>query len=253
MPFHMAAFYSSQGVTATPVALNAVQDNYLTQATSNTYTQDRPSRLIGMYAQGANMARAQVNTPIFRAIGPMEVAPVSATAAIASLFPPQVEPQGAPMIPRVDPIQFLTDNGGGGAEDQFGFIWLGDGIVQPSAEEIRTVYATSSITVGNKVWGAGTFSFSQALPAGRYRVVGMDVLGANLLAARLVPTTGGMRPGCLARASAAILPTNTFRRGNLGTWMEFESYSQPTIELFGSAAPTTQIIRLDLQQIRAGG
>lgn len=250
--FHLGAFFLSQPTTAAPVALGTVQDSYLTQATSTAYTLDRPMKLIGAYAQGATMTRAQVNTPIFRNIGPQEIAPVSASAAIASLFPVQVDPQGAPTVPRVDPLQFLTDSGGGAGEDQFGFVWLGDGNTQVSGEEIRTIFATSSITVGNKVWGAGSFSFSQSLPAGRYRVVGMDVVGANLLAARLVPTNGGMRPGCIARASAAILPTNTFRRGNLGTWCEFESFSQPTIELFGSAAPTTQVIRMDVQQIRAG-
>lgn len=248
----MAAFTGSQGVTATPVALPVVQDNFLSQQGTNSYTQDRASRLYGGYAQGASITQAQVNTPIFRNIGPENLTPVSVGAAILSLFPQNVSPINAPIIPRVDPIQFLTTNGGGGAEQQTGFIWLGDGNIGLGGEEIRTIIATATITAGNLVWGSGSFTLTQQLPAGRYRVVGLDIVGANLLAARLVFTNGGMRPGCIARASTAILPTFTFMNGNLGSWGEFESYSQPNIELFGSAAPTTQTIYLQIQQIRNG-
>lgn len=250
--FHMAAFFASQGVTATPVALNGVQDDWLTLATANTYTQDRRTKLYGGYAQGDNITQANINTPIFRPMGPYFVDPIVDGVIPTSLFDPDLTPDNAEEIPKVDPIQFLTTNAGGAAEDQYAFMWLGDGQKDIGAFKIRTVIATSAITVGAKVWGSGTFTFTTGLPAGRYRVVGMDIIGANLLAARLVFSTGFMRPGCLARQTLVQLPSKNFRKGRMGSWGEFESYSPPTLQLFGTAAPTTQTIYLDLQQIRDG-
>lgn len=247
--FHQLAFTRSQAVTAAITPLTAVTDVYATVSSNGNYFLPRPLKLAMAYAQGANIGLAQVNTPTLRQISLPFISPVAGAAAIPSLFPLSPNPAFGPWIPEADELGVGTTNGGGGAEQQTAFLWMHDGNVNIGGEPIITVLSQTSITAGNLTWGAGTLSLTQPLPSGRYRVVGMDAVGANLLAARLVFPTQGPKPGVLGRVSNAVLPNPIFRMGRLGSFGEFESYAMPSVELFGSAAPTTQNIFLDLQRI----
>lgn len=243
--FHLAAFTGSQAVVATPTALPAIQDGYFALQ-SLQYVIPKALRIYGAYAQGANIGRADINTPSLRQVGLPSIVPVAASASILSLFPVMTTLRAGPTIPIGDQIVIETTNGGGAAEQQTGGLWMGDGNFGLPSGDIITVRATASITAGNLAWGAGTFTFDTGLPNGRYAVIGMDVIGANLLFARLVFPDNGPKPGVLARASTAILPSGQFMDGKMGVFGEFFQNAPPSIELFGSAAPTTQQIFLQL-------
>jgi hypothetical protein len=153
---------------------------------------------------------------------------------------------------QLDETSFETTDAAAGAEQHYGFIGMTDQLTHsPPAGNIITLRATASITAGNKVWGQGSFTLDQTLPAGNYAVVGMDVIGANLIAARLLFANGGPRPGCIARTGVGNKPDLRFRGGRLGIWGTFYNTAVPYIELFGNAAPTTQTIFIDV--IRIGG
>lgn len=243
--FHLGVMTASQAVVATPTALVAIQDGWLTVANSQ-YTLPQAMRILASFAQGANIGQARINTPSLRTIALPSIVPVQLSATVVSLFPITGPMSRGPLIPQNDQIIIETTNGGGGGEQQTGALWLGDGLKNVPSGDIITCRATSSTTVGNLVWGQGTFTFDTGLPYGRYAIVGLDVFGANLLFARLVFPNQGPKPGVLARATQSILPAPTFRNGNFGVFGEFWSTAPPSIELFGSAAPVTQTMFIDL-------
>lgn len=205
-----------------------------------------------MYGLGANLTQMRLNTPYLRQFSQSYAGVVDASATVTSL--PAVAWMWAqlPKIKAIDETAVeMTDTAGAG--QLFGLLGICRQVqntVPPGP--MFTVLATASITLGNKVWGAGTFAFQAALPAGRYSVVGMDVEGANLVAARLIFPDGGPRPGVVARNAFTNKPDPLFKGGQLGEFGQFESTAQPLIELLGTAAPTTQSIWLDLVQVRAG-
>jgi hypothetical protein len=74
------------------------------------------------------------------------------------------------------------------------------------------------------------------LPVGRYNIIGMDCIGTTLIAARVVFPFGGPRPGVLGRAALSTFPSNQFRNGLFGSFGEFTSYAQPSVDFFASSA-----------------
>lgn len=246
---HLLAYAISSAGGVTNQDTPGMVDNFASLQ-NNHYILQAPWYIKFAYGLGANLTNARINTPALRSVNLPSIGVIDAAANPTSL--PGIEWLYGQLL-RINPIDEtameLTDSAGAG--ELFGLLGLMDtpAYTIPTGS-IFTVRATAAITVGNKVWGAGVFVIDQALPAGRYSVVGMDVVGANLVAARLNFQGGGPRPGVIARTSVANKPDPMFRGGQLGEWGQFESTAQPYIELLGTAAPTTQTIYLDLIKVR---
>jgi len=131
-------------------------------------------------------------------------------------------------------------------------IWLGDEIEPAPEGRILTVRATASKTLSAYAWTNAALTFTQSLPAGRYAIVGLRAYSANLLAARLVIPGVWHRPGCVGIASAYAPDVPRFRYGAAGNWGEFEHNLPPTVDFLATAADTSQVVHLDLVQVRAG-
>ena len=86
----------------------------------------------------------------------------------------------------------------------------------------------------------------QTLPQGRYAIVGMDVIGTNLAAARLIVPGAFFRPGCLGRNAVGNVPNPVFTDGSLGVWGIINSVNLPALETFAIGANTTQTVYLYL-------
>jgi len=245
--FTMCAYTLSQAVTATPLPLTAIFDGYLTQSpASGNFLLPNPMRWLAGLGIGATITQAQFVTPSLREIATPQVQPLNIGAAPVNLQPITYYGMGGPIIPANNDCGFSTTNAAAGVERQFGLMWFGDGVRQPPPGEIITVRATASNTGAAFVWTASTFTFDSVLPGIRYAVVGMDVIGANLIAARLVFPNSTVRAGCLARQALATLPNEMFRNGNMGEYGRFNQTAPPGLEILPSAAGTTQTILLDL-------
>lgn len=201
-------------------------------------------------AFGVNLTNARINTPALRAVNLPSLGAIDTAVTPTTLPAIDVLYGQLTRIRAIDETAMeMTDSAGAG--NLTGLIGLMDTQnYNVPAGSIYTVRATAAIVAGNGVWGQGTFTLDQPLPAGRYAVVGMDIFGANLIAARLLFQGGGPRPGVVARTAVSNKPDRMFRGGQLGNWGEFESTAIPLIELLGNAAPVTQTLYLDLIKVR---
>lgn len=248
--FHVLAYQKSQAAAATLVALTAVPDQQVPQNPSGNFILPANLQLYAATALGATLAQARLNTPSLRSILLPDIYPFI-EAAVPPTAPYLDFKYGyGPVIPKNDPVEVDTTNSNGaGVDQEYALLWLGDGNLSVPQGPRFTMHATGTITVGNKVWGAGSITFDQILPYGTFAVVGFAARGANLIAARLVFVGGGWRPGCLAQIAVGDFPNPVFRSGSLGEYGRFESNAPPTVELFGNAAPTTQDFWLDLVKV----
>lgn len=247
---HLLAYTKASAGGVSLEDVPGVQDTWATLNGSSHYLLPQDMLVRAVYSLSPNITMEQISQPKLRAIAlpspvPFDVgtAPTS-IPAIDWCFPPYFK------LGATDELAILQSDNAGGAIQKYAFLVLQDQDVRNLPQNnIITLHATASITLGNKVWGLGTFTLDQTIPYGQYAVVGMDVVGANLIAARLVFPAGGPRPGVIARTSQANKPSLRFRDGSLGVWGYFNSTALPSIELFGNAAPTTQDIWIDVIKV----
>lgn len=236
---HLLAYTVASAGGVTNQDTPGVQDNYATLQ-NNHYILPIPYYVKWLAAVGANITNARLNTPYLRQINLPSFGAIEAAAAPSSL--PAIDWFDSPMM-KLNAIDEtaceITDSAG--ATQLFAFVGLMDQLNYNVPQgPISRIRFTSAITVGNKVWGAGSVTLDQPLPYGQYAITGMDVFGANLMAARLVFQGGGPRPGILARQAVGTKPDPNFMGGHLGVFGVFNSTAIPSLELIGSAAPTTQ-------------
>lgn len=246
---HILAYTASATAGGTNVDIPGVFDGWASLQNGH-YLLPQDMYLQAAYAQGATITGAQVNAPTLRVITLPQIQPLNVAVAPGTLVPFARYWPGAYKISKVDELALNTSNGAGAPERHIGGYCVTDRNLNIPQGDIITIVGTGTITGGNLSWGAGTFTLTTGLPVGRYSVVGIDVIGANLVFARLVFTNGGVKPGCIARQAMNITPWDDFRFGHMGELGQFDSTSLPGIELFGTAAPTTQTIFLDVVKIR---
>jgi len=132
-----------------------------------------------------------------------------------------------------------------------GLVWLGNGnLANPYVGlPMFTVRFTAAIAGVAYTWQNGAITFEQNLPVGQYAVMGMHVISASGIGARLVFAGQGARPGCIAYDSIEDISNMVFRNGNLGVWGTFQSGSPPTLDILCRTTDATQEGWLDLIKI----
>lgn len=247
--FHLLAYTKSVAAGSTNEDIPGVTDGYATLA-NNHYVMQRELRLRLAYAQGPNITAARLNAPALRAVALPHIDPLEVSSGPTDV--PQVVDYRnlMPIMPRIDELAVETSNNAAAAERHVVGLWLDEPGGRPLLPgPVWTIRGTANITSGNLSWGEGTVTWESTLPAGRYQVAGLDVIGANLVFARLRFPDQTMMPGCLARTNQSNSPHPVFRFGRLGLWGEFESIAPPLLQVFGTAAPTTQIVYMDLIKV----
>lgn len=248
--FHTLAYQKNQAAAATLVPLTAVPDQQIPTNTSGNFILPANMQLLMSVALGATLSQARINTPSLRSVLLPDIYPFIESAVPVSNPILNWYYGYGPVIPKNDPVEVdSTNSNGAGVDQQYALLWLGDGNNNLPLGPRYKMHATSTITTGNKVWGAGSITFDQVLPYGTFAVVGMQARGQNLISARLVFVGGGWRPGCLANLTTGDFPNPVFQSGALGEWGRFESNAPPTIEIFGNSAPVAQDYWLDLVKV----
>lgn len=140
-------------------------------------------------------------------------------------------------------------------------VFLTDGVIDkmPAGIRIHSMIADAAVPAVANVWTPTAIAFRQALPAGKWAVVGMKAVGVTMTAARLVFGNQGARPGCignngvLGTLAQENIAAGLFRYGRLGVWGSFSSQNPPTAEVFCQAADAAATMHfvLDLVQISA--
>lgn len=132
-----------------------------------------------------------------------------------------------------------------------GLLWLGEGnYVNPYAGlPMWCARFTAAVACTAYNWVNGAITFDQDLPAGQYAVMGMHVISASGLGARLVFNNQGARPGVLAYDAIDDISNPIFRNGNLGVYGTFHHTTPPTLDMLCRTTDAAQEGWLDLVKI----
>ena len=249
MAFHLCGFYESQD-SAVLVPTAALADPSMTVSGDNIQIPDYASMLIGAMGIGANLTRAQLQSPSLRRtinyeIRGLNVGAEPLTPPVVNLFP------YTPIQLDVDEqLQAHMAEDAAGASVGVILVWLADGAISPAEGEIFQVRVTNASTLVAYTWTNGALTFDQVLPVGRYAIVGARFESAGLLAFRFLFQGSTPRPGGIGCDAASDLSFQGQRRGGWGSWGEFQSTTPPTVDFLSLSADTAQTGTLDL--IRVG-
>lgn len=205
--------------------------------------------LLGAYALGPNVTRAQLLSPSLRRVFNQEIGPIDVAALPTSPVPFNLF---APNILELDEDEALNAQA---AEDAAGasratvLVLLGDGPIEPVTGDLHTVRVTGATTLVANAWTNGALTFDQTLPAGRYQLVGARMRSTNLQAFRFVFIGGTWRPGSIGNALVSDLDIPGQRGGGWGVWGEFEHNTPPTVDFLANGADTAEAGELDLIKV----
>lgn len=247
--FHVLAYKKTGAAGDVNADMVGITDGWAS-LTNNHYTIPQQMLLHSAYGQGLNLSRLRLNTPSLRTISLPSITPINNTAVMVTTPPICVWGRHGPTIPAIDEIAVEESNSDAGAQPYNALLFLHDGNMQIRSDNIITVRGTTAITGVTNVWTTGAITLDQTLPGGTYDVVGMDVTGAGLIAARLQFPMQVPQPGVLARTSVGLRPDPMFRNGGMGTFGTFVSTSPPALTILQISASTTQEVFLDLVKVR---
>lgn len=245
MPYHHVIFDTALGVNAAFTELVPAIDPYMPRNGNSRIKPEKPLQLLGAYYHAASATRARIVTPSYTSLGNFNIMPLS-----RSLLPDDVpavnwfDPGRVTLPANEEIIVQGSNNLGAATERSFCHLFLSFGQFQFGSTPARIIPVLCNYTitsVANQWTGPGVLTFPVTLATGRYRVWGMHVVDANVVAARLIfGSLGGdqlqlLRPGVPVCQAAGDYPDPKFR-GGLGEWGNFRSDIPPQIEIYANNA-----------------
>ena len=120
-------------------------------------------------------------------------------------------------------------------------MWLSDGPHQPVTQgEVMTIRGTGQGVSAGAAWKPSTLTFTQEIPYGDYRVIGMRAQGGSLWAVRLVLPGYTWRPGVVCSVPGQ-LAAPSMRMGMMGEIARFNSNQPPSLEVLATGSGTPQV------------
>jgi hypothetical protein len=248
--FHLAAFGGAKTDSTANQNVPATATEQALSVSSNArYISPKKVKVFAAYAQNDTLASARINAPSLRNLGLPAIYPFNPTAAAVAAGPIDYRGDDGVEIQATEEFGVDASNGVSTVDFAEAGLWFRDQIEPIPAGKRFTIEGTATITGVRDAWVNGTITLGQILPFGTYAVIGMYCTGAAITFARLVfPFYSYWRPGCLASPTAGgAEPLQIFRHGKVGSWGQFISTSQPTLEIFvTTAGAVSPIVGLDL-------
>lgn len=248
--FHLLAFYTANVPNpSTNLSLGRITD-FMFNANPDGYFTGSDYRVISSYARIPDGTGWRINTSLLR----VPALPRQRYLDLAT-DPPNLPPinhfgdSGPPLL-KNDAITVEVSRGGAAAANCHAFLFVSKQQPQPYVGPVRTIQATTAITLTVSSWTAGNWATFDALSPGRYAIVGMSIYGTGLLAGRLVFTDSAERPGVIAQQSIGEYGADNFLYGNYGQFGQFEHTTPPTFEAIGYGAGAAQTVLLDIVKVR---
>lgn len=246
--FHVAAYRGSVPATTADVDIAAVQDNQLTIANTH-FVLPQKAKLAWVAGFGVNLSRLLLNTPKMRTVGLPSLVPINIVATVPSPVNIVDLTNQQMWLDMIDEIAVQASSTDAGAQTMTAVVAFQFGYKQIPSAPVYRIRATGTITAVAGSWTGGAMALTQTIPRGTYAVAGMDIVGTNLLAARLAFAGQGMRPGVIARNAVSGVPHPMFQNQEMGVLGEFDSINLPTLEILSGGANTSQEIFIDLIQM----
>lgn len=248
--YHLAVYKGTPGANASNFDLPAVNDNVLTLS-NNHYILTQSARVKLAYTQGASLTLSRINTPKLRATSLPYIQPLKVGTLPGNLPPVSIYDNNQLNLDPIDEIAIEVSNDlAMGTEVTIAGLFLEMSNTPIPQGPSFTIRATSAFTATDGQWTSGAIVFDQVLPAGRYAVVGLRVIGLNVVFGRLIFPGGTYRPGTIASNSNGESDGNIVRQGSCGLLGEFDSVAQPQIEIFANGSNTAQTVFMDIIRIR---
>lgn len=247
--FHLAGWAQSQDTAGVLTTVDALSDPSMTVAGKNIQVPNYAPYLIGAWAMGATITRAQLQSPSLRRVVNQEIEPLNVAAAVANNFARYVYPESPIALDINEQVQALVAEGAAGAEQEYVLAWLSDGKIDAANGEIRTVRVTAAKTLVANQWTNGALVFDQVLPVGRYAIVGASFISADLIAFRFLFQASTPRPGSIGKSAVNYVEMVGQRYGGWGSWGEFDSTNPPTVDFLASAADASETGVIDLVKV----
>ena len=248
--FHLAAFQQTTGAAITNTAITTVNDGILTRSGTTAFLVPSTAELSLSASFGATLTRARLNSPSLRYVGLPSLVPINASATVPS--PVNIfNTIDAPIkLPKVDEISVEASDT---AIDTITSLLLFHFSRRPvPAGKRYRLRGVGAIAGAAGSWVNGGITLDQTLPQGQYAIVGMQVVAANVIAARLVFAGTGYRPGVIVANAVGSVPHPIFQDGRLGVFGVFENANLPNLEILLGAGGANASQEVFLDVIRLG-
>jgi len=247
MPWTLVGWHESQETGGVLTLHAAIPDPHV-RVVGDDIIVPALSQLAGVYALGQYITQAQLSSPSLRRIVELDVSALDRAAEPTSR-PPFIDlfEQPIPLVASEALNSKMAEDGPKWRNMMLA--WLSDGPITPIRGEVRTVRATSTVTLTPYSWTNGSLTFTQTLPAGRYQIVGARARSTGLWAFRFVVPGYPWRPGAIGFDAESDIGPNRFRYGNAGVWCEFDHDAPPTVDFLSRSADTSQVLYIDIIKI----
>lgn len=257
MAFHIACYSASIANGTVLLQITNIADPIIATSGLGFLVNGSCPNLMRVFAAGTNLTRVQLTSGTLRKYAPFDLNPVNVGTLINT--PAALQDWSDNPIPLKvnEELDAFGVQSNAGAQRINLFVTFCD--VKPSgpANPEFTMHWTASATLTANAWSAITPVFDNGLPSGTFLIVGSRQISASALAHRFIPRGGAaLRPGSFsAQAQGGSYGPITHgeftseRGGGLGTWMQFTNTTIPQIEIFATAADTTEEGYIDMVQI----
>lgn len=211
--FHLLAYYKNTTNT-TAIDMTAAPDPIVSQRNGHYLLTDKWN-MIAATVLGATVTEANILSPTLNAVGKFNINPVNVSDTVPS--PPRMDFwMGFPMpLPEQEEIQLQVNASGTDTVGATGLLW----IATPSWNDRQskgipplpmfTIKFTATPTLVPGQWSTiQQLTFEQSLRGGTYAIAGMEIVGTNVLAGRVVLPQGPQINGRTLRAG--VLASNTY-------------------------------------------
>lgn len=222
---------------------------------NNQFLPPIPLELVFAAAFGATLSAARIQTPLLAATALDWIRPFNLSATVPTDYNLCDYRPKSVKFNTYENINVQTSNSAGGAtDDQFVILHFGDGNYAMPTGKYLKMRLLGSTTVVADAWNSVTLVPDESLPTARFAIIGLEVVGATGICARLdIPgwAPGGkiMHPGCVPLPTIGLkqpVPLYNFPFGNIG---EFTNQTIPRLDYYSNAADTAQQVWLDIVQL----
>ena len=248
MSFHLLAYYVAPAATAANEDLTPVTDNVVSIVNGHFFPQ-QDTRCIFASAMTTNIDRVRITQPSLRLITLPFIRPVIDSLVPASLDRVADYTSNPLRIRGLEELGLEATQSSGNA-DIGAVLGIQETYEAPPAGDVYTLRGSSTTAAVVDTWTTVTVTWADQLPDGVYAVVGLDGIGANCLAYRLIFEGQTWRPGTIAMPADSAIPDSLFHWGNLGTWGRFRQTAMPQVQVLSNT--TTAAHEIYLQIVKVG-
>ena len=250
--FSVVAFSESQDLAGAWGNVAAVPDAHVSTNGDTLYVPSWGTRFLGAIAYvGTLGTNARLRSPHLEGLNPHYIRPLHLALYPADNAPDDLYLNGGPILADGEGLRCEFEANPAAAEQETCVVFLADKIPVPVVGEIVTIEATITLALVAGAWSFSELTLVHDLPTGAYDVVGARAEIDTAVAFRFIPQGGYHRPGAIVNNSFNdSYKNNSFRYGNLGTWLTFDQRNLPGVEVISSAAAASATYDLHLDIIK---